>query len=822
MWVFSARYITGSYKNRNEFGEDEADPSSFMNLVTTMVSASIAAMALIGTSVMQASGGQSYFPDGASRGKRCFFISKMIFNYATIAFWLYVAVEINNDGKAIATTPLGCVDARLAPYGEGSCIFETVPQEDCGVAALELLPNSRWHSNVVWVSDGKKDKMVAEEGTWSNAYHGCSVRNDSVDGSFAPIWNLNEYGVGDNTTRMLCDPYADGLVDDSQEAGGRARVRRYLQAQDDAAHYLTPWNHERHPRHRRDQLQLVTNIAELVDRDCMADRCPAELQACMTDGGNIDHSNAAVRAGYERVFNGSCAHVDTMALMFNGDGDNDGTVKQRAKACATACATRKTGLYYANRLTDWDDHVAKGFILDEETGRCWCQMDDSATCARAVDSYSRYDLVGLECVDFVTDLIITNSSAFFELPFGSSSYNSAYGKHGGCTASAWNGRLESKTNFTKIKINLNTLQVDVEDSTFAEQIGSGGTSILQFASAESCHASHSKKGEFVVDLRGTPFAVQGEESCSCKASKSDSCACSHWEADGYNTAMSMTCTESNQVCRGQCGGSSGGCKVKGGLLQLKIVDQIMFDKSLQQHLAKSPSSLDPETAAFFELHECYSNRLPDSTSTGTTCSGTRFTSTLTTTTTTSATATTTTTLWYSAFQGKDKNPPKLSKSAIFVDDFEDVDAINRWIGANNASMPDSTVLVSNTDDCRGPGNSCLKFTSCGPGDVSDDSGRAISGSAFSKLEFSCSYETPCDVKFDYKGPVGQGFSTSDQETQYTFPVSSTGNLGQYVASDLNAMEWKRISYVIYERNIKQPFQIAKCVQLDVPLCWILP
>lgn len=80
-------YITGSYKSINEFGEDEADKSSEMNLVTTMISASISALALIVTSVMQASKNGSCFGSDDTKGKKCFIVSKMLFNYATIAVW---------------------------------------------------------------------------------------------------------------------------------------------------------------------------------------------------------------------------------------------------------------------------------------------------------------------------------------------------------------------------------------------------------------------------------------------------------------------------------------------------------------------------------------------------------------------------------------------------------------------------------------------------------------------------------------------------------------------------------------------------------------
>ena len=104
---------------------------------------------------------------------------------------------------------------------------------------------------------------------------------------------------------------------------------------------------------------------------------------------------------YVRVFKGSCPHVDAMALMYRGGGDNEGSTEDQATACATSCAARDKPLEYncnneCNRLTSWWDYVAKGFILEEggvHAGRCWCQMDDSATCTRTIDEYYRYDIL---------------------------------------------------------------------------------------------------------------------------------------------------------------------------------------------------------------------------------------------------------------------------------------------------------------------------------------------------------------------------------------------------------------------------------------------
>lgn len=95
---------------------------------------------------------------------------------------MYIAVAINDDKKAIATNPLGCISSRLAEAGEGSCIFETVKQKDCGNAIFELLPLVDWHSSapLSWPRGGEKDSKDspkdALEVNRTTAFHGCSVQ----------------------------------------------------------------------------------------------------------------------------------------------------------------------------------------------------------------------------------------------------------------------------------------------------------------------------------------------------------------------------------------------------------------------------------------------------------------------------------------------------------------------------------------------------------------------------------------------------------------------------------------------------------------------
>ena len=71
--------------------------------------------------------------------------------------------------------------------------------------------------------------------------------------------------------------------------------------------------------------------------------------------------------------------------MYEGNGDNEGTVEEQIHNCAVACDSKKSPL-----SGSWDGFVAKGFII-YSTGRCYCESPDSATCTRHANGYDRYD-----------------------------------------------------------------------------------------------------------------------------------------------------------------------------------------------------------------------------------------------------------------------------------------------------------------------------------------------------------------------------------------------------------------------------------------------
>jgi hypothetical protein len=88
---------------------------------------------------------------------------------------------------------------------------------------------------------------------------------------------------------------------------------------------------------------------------------------------------------YQKAFDGECGGEEL--LMFEGDGDNEGTVEERTHNCAVACESKQTPL-----TGSWSGFEAKGFVINlESSGRCFCESAESATCSRVENGYERYD-----------------------------------------------------------------------------------------------------------------------------------------------------------------------------------------------------------------------------------------------------------------------------------------------------------------------------------------------------------------------------------------------------------------------------------------------
>jgi len=87
-----------------------------------------------------------------------------------------------------------------------------------------------------------------------------------------------------------------------------------------------------------------------------------------------------------KIVDGECSS-GTEILMYEGNGDNDGTTEQKVTRCSNACQSQKQPL---RKSMSWSDFEAKGFIV-HSSGRCFCENAASATCTRTKNSYARYD-----------------------------------------------------------------------------------------------------------------------------------------------------------------------------------------------------------------------------------------------------------------------------------------------------------------------------------------------------------------------------------------------------------------------------------------------
>ena len=84
------------------------------------------------------------------------------------------------------------------------------------------------------------------------------------------------------------------------------------------------------------------------------------------------------------VREGECS--DTELLMYEGTGDNEGTIAERTNRCYEACISGKTPI-----TGSYSSCNMGGFIVSS-SGRCWCECSDSSTCSPIVNGYLRYDI----------------------------------------------------------------------------------------------------------------------------------------------------------------------------------------------------------------------------------------------------------------------------------------------------------------------------------------------------------------------------------------------------------------------------------------------
>ena len=176
---------------------------------------------------------------------------------------------------------------------------------------------------------------------------------------------------------------------------------------------------------------------------------------------------------------------------------------------------------------------------------------------------------------------------FYVLPNAnnSASNDPTNANRGNCATGYQNGAYDSKVIWTRIQIDYTTLRVNATDHTFATL--EAGSTMLQYGQATDCAGHYSELGKAVIDLRGTPFAVDGVSSCSCTGAAGGSCVCGQWTSSGWYNAMTLQCTDNNQYCTVRCGGYGGNCKLTTGYLQLALFDEGWFN-----HMCAGTSTSD--------------------------------------------------------------------------------------------------------------------------------------------------------------------------------------------------------------------------------------
>jgi len=165
--------------------------------------------------------------------------------------------------------------------------------------------------------------------------------------------------------------------------------------------------------------------------------------------------------------------------------------------------------------------------------------------------------------------------------FASRDPTGAAERGGGCARKPA-GYFDVRTEWHALKINVTDLTVNASDYTFASLMS--GDAMMEMGSAFDCAGdTGSIFGRAMIDLRGTPFAVEdnGIGAIACDVPPIDGGndkrqSCSQWHTDGWRSAMEVQCTDQNQWCDIRCGGGFGGCELAVGYLQLKVLDSQAF------------------------------------------------------------------------------------------------------------------------------------------------------------------------------------------------------------------------------------------------------
>ncbi|VDO02210.1 unnamed protein product [Rodentolepis nana] len=99
---------------------------------------------------------------------------------------------------------------------------------------------------------------------------------------------------------------------------------------------------------------------------------------------------------------------------------------------------------------------------------------------------------------------------------------------------------DSITFFKKLRINLNTLHIDIFDRRFIDEWGQ----FVPYAIAKSCSRNTCQLGKFLINLEDTGFAVSKE---------------TQWRTSREKSIGRVVRSENSQIIVGTCGGDCGGC-----------------------------------------------------------------------------------------------------------------------------------------------------------------------------------------------------------------------------------------------------------------------
>ena len=95
---------------------------------------------------------------------------------------------------------------------------------------------------------------------------------------------------------------------------------------------------------------------------------------------------------WHKVFDGECSGSGGSSKLQMYDTTttpNSGTdIASRAKYCALACIEKKEP---ASASESWSNFHAVGFIVEPDTGECYCQSTETKDCTRVDNTFDRYD-----------------------------------------------------------------------------------------------------------------------------------------------------------------------------------------------------------------------------------------------------------------------------------------------------------------------------------------------------------------------------------------------------------------------------------------------